>query len=99
MPTLIVRVRARTEIDEAFEWYRTRSPDAARGFLDAVDIALARIAEAPERFSVVRGRLRRLLLQGYPYAVYYKVYPRTISVVGVIDGHRHPDIWLSRAAP
>jgi toxin ParE1/3/4 len=96
---LIVRVRARAEIDEAFEWYRARSPGAASDFLDAVDHALTRIAEAPERYPVVRGRLRRLLLVGFPYAVYYKLYPRTISVVGVIHGHRHPDVWLERAAP
>jgi plasmid stabilization system protein ParE len=96
---LIVRVRARAEITEAFEWYRARSPDAAGNFLAAIDRALADIAEAPERFPVVRGRLRRLLLHGFPYAVYYKVFPRTISVVGVIHGHRHPDTWLARAAP
>lgn len=99
MPALIVRARARSEIDEAFEWYRARSPGAASDFLDSVDQALTRIAEAPERYPVVHGRLRRLLLVGFPYAVYFKVYPRTISVVGVIHGHRHPDTWLERAAP
>ena len=99
MATLIVRARARADIDEAFEWYRARSPGAASDFLDAIDHALTHIAAAPERFPVVRGRLRRLLLVGFPYAVYYKVFPRTISVVGVIHGHRHPDTWLERAAP
>ena len=99
MPALAVRVRARAEIDEAFEWYRTRSQDAAANFLTAVDRALADIAAAPARFPVVRGRLRRLLLHGFPYAVYYKIYPRTISVVGVIHGHRDPETWLARAAP
>lgn len=99
MPALIVRVRARAEIDEAFEWYRARSQRAASDFLQAVDQALSHIAEAPERYPVVRGRLRRVLLVGFPYAVYYKAYPRTIGVVGVIHGHRHPDTWLERAAP
>jgi hypothetical protein len=40
-----------------------------------------------------------VLLRRFPYAVYYKVFPLTISVVGVIHGHRHPDTWLRRAAP
>ncbi|MDX2194526.1 MAG: type II toxin-antitoxin system RelE/ParE family toxin [Gemmatimonadales bacterium] len=99
MRSLIVRVRARADIDEAFEWYRARSPGAASDFLDAIDQALTQIAEAPERFPVVRGRVRRRLLVGFPYAVYYKLFPDTISVVGVIHGHRHPDTWLERAAP
>lgn len=99
MAVLVVRVRAQTEIDEAFEWYRVRSPDAAADFLTAVDRALVDIAAAPERFPVIRGRLRRALLARFPYAVYFKIYARTVSVVGVIHGNRHPDNWLARAAP
>ena len=46
---------------------------------------------------VIRGRLRRVLLRRFPYAIYYKVYPGVISVIGVIHGHRHPQTWLRRA--
>lgn len=99
MARLRVRARARAEIAEAFEWYLARSKDAPADFLAEIDATLSHIAEAPERFPVVRGRLRRVLLRRFPYAVYYKVYPTVISVVGVIHGHRHPDTWLRRAAP
>ena len=61
--------------------------------------AIRHIEEAPERQPIIRGRLRRVLLRRFPYGVYYKLYPSTISVVGVIHGHRHPDTWLGRAAP
>ena len=74
-------------------------PTAAGRFLEAVDEAMRRIEEAPARYPIIRGRLRRVLLQRFPYGVYYKIYPSTISVVGVIPGHRHPDTWLGRAAP
>jgi plasmid stabilization system protein ParE len=96
---LIVRAQARAEIDDAFEWYRERSPTAAADFLAVVDDALREIAEDPERFPVVHGRLRRIVLRRFPYALYYKIFPRTVSIVGVIHGHRHPDTWLSRAGP
>lgn len=76
-----------------------RSSPAAASFLVAVDEALESIREAPERRPVIRGKLRRVLLRGFPYGVYYKVFPETISVVGVIHGHRHPDTWLRHAAP
>ena len=94
-----VRVRklASKEIDTAFAWYLQHSRSAAARFLEAVDDALAQIADAPDGFPVIRGRLRRVLLRGFPYAIYYKVYPGVISVVGVIHGHRHPYNWLSRA--
>ncbi len=97
MRPLRVRALARQELDSAFDWYRRRSPSAAEGFLDAVDEAFLRIAKAPERYPAIRGRLQRVLLSGYPYAVYFKVYPNVISVVGVIHGRRHPRTWLDRA--
>ena len=99
MCRLRVRKVARAEVDAAFDWYLLRSPAAAQQFLNAVDDALALIDEAPERHPIIRGHLRRVLLRRFPYGVYYKVFPSTISVVGVIHGHRHPDTWLRRAAP
>jgi plasmid stabilization system protein ParE len=99
MAALRIRKRAQAEITEAFEWDRARSPEAAAEFLEALDAAVFAIQEAPERHHVVSGRLRRVLLQGFPYGVYYKPYPSVISVVGVIHGHRHPNTWLARAAP
>lgn len=97
MRPLRVRQQAKAEILETYDRYFQRSPVAAQRFVDAVDEALARIEEAPELFPVIRGRLRRILLRRFPYAVYFKVYPSTISVVGVIHGHRHPDTWLRRS--
>ena len=99
MRRVVVRRLAQSEIAEAFEWYRERSISAAGDFLAEVDRALAEIERDPERFPVVHGRLRRMLLQRFPYGVYFKVYEQTISVIGVIHGHRHPDVWLKRAAP
>ena len=57
MRPLRVRKIARAEILAAFEWYLERSPAAAERFLAAVDDAMRRIKEAPERYPVIRGRL------------------------------------------
>lgn len=62
-------------MNAAFNWYLARSPRAAERFLEAVDGALRAVESAPKRQPVIRGRLRRLLLKGFPYGVYYKVYP------------------------
>ena len=66
---LVVRAQERAEIDDALEWYRERSPQAAADFLVIVDEALREIAEDPKRFPVVHGRLRRIVLPRFPYAV------------------------------
>jgi plasmid stabilization system protein ParE len=96
MRSVRLRKAAREEIEDAFEWYRSQSPTAALRFLLAVDEALAQVRERPETFPIAVGTLRRALLRRFPYAVYFKVYERTISVVGVIHGHRHPRTWLRR---
>lgn len=96
MSRLRVRKIARAEIVAAFHWYLNRSPSAAQQFLDAVDEAMTAIEEAPFRYPFIRGQLRRVLVRRFPYAVYYKVFPTTISVLGVLHGHRHPDTWLQR---
>ena len=98
MRPLRVRAVARREIDLAFEWYRVRSPRAADAFLTEVADAIRRIREAPERFPIVQGRLRRVLLDRFPYGVYFKEFPTVVSVVGVIHGRQHPDTWMRRAA-
>jgi plasmid stabilization system protein ParE len=96
MRTLRLRKAAQSDIESAFEWYRQQSPTAALRFLVAVDEALGSLREQPERFPIVAGEVRRTLLRRFPYAVYFKVYGRTISVVGVVHGHRHPRTWLRR---
>jgi toxin ParE1/3/4 len=92
-----IRALARAEIAEAFDWYLARSSAAATDFLMELDVAMRQVADAPDQFPVIRGRLRRVLLRRFPYAVYFKIYPTAISVVGVIHGSRHPNTWLRRA--
>ncbi|MGH7341961.1 MAG: type II toxin-antitoxin system RelE/ParE family toxin, partial [Candidatus Rokuibacteriota bacterium] len=75
MRRLRVRKIAQAELAAAFEWYLGRSPAAAGRFLTAVDNAIERIEQSPERYPVIRGRLRRVLLEGFPYGLFYKVYP------------------------
>ena len=96
MRALRLRKAAQDDIEDAFEWYRSQSPTAAVRFLVAVDEVLVAIGERPESFPIVTGVLRRALLRRFPYAVYFKVSDRTIAVVGVVHGHRHPRTWLRR---
>ena len=99
MTTVRILVQAQAEIADAFDWYLARSSEASTAFLAELDAAMQQIADAPEQFPVIRGRLRRVLLHRFPYAVYFKSYAAGISVVGVIHGRRHPNTWLRRAGP
>ncbi|HEX2202974.1 MAG TPA: type II toxin-antitoxin system RelE/ParE family toxin [Longimicrobium sp.] len=65
--------KANADIREAHDWYEERSPDAALEFLDAIDRCLAEIARAPEQFQIVYvKRVRRALLNTFPYVLYFR---------------------------
>ena len=96
MSRVVLLPKARAEALEAYRWYEEQRPGLGDAFRDHLDEALQRIRSAPLAFQVVHRDLRRALLERFPYAVFYRVMPRTIAVVGVIHGRRHPREWKRR---
>ena len=58
---------------------------------------LDRIAEGPAQGLEVRPGLRRILLVGFPYAVFYSLDVGTIVVLAVAHQSRRPGYWRGRA--
>jgi plasmid stabilization system protein ParE len=87
---------AETEVAEAVDWYRTRSPSAARGFLLELDSTLRKIHRDPDSFPLVTRTLRRALLSHFHYGVYFRASSEVVAIVGVIHGRRHPRRWRTR---
>lgn len=91
---------ADAEIEEAFEWYRQHLGDArAARLLDAVNLRLQSIREAPERWPIVRGvspiaRLR--IVRGFAYTIFYRVRPAGILVLALAHHRRQPLYWSHR---
>ncbi len=89
---------ARTDVAEAHLWYRQRGPGLDRRFLDSVEACVDSISEHPERGAVVEGTVRRLLLRGFPYGVFYALYPNEAVVIACLHGARNPQVWRRRGA-
>lgn len=91
---------AGAELAEAVRWYESRRPGLGVDLLDAVARALDLIEQNPEIGSpmpaVAQGRLRRLVVQRFPYQVIYEVTPAEVAVVAVAHAKRHPDYWKTR---
>ena len=84
----------------AMAWYRERSPKAAMAFLGELDLALERIAEAPERYPAYVAGTRRYLMRRFPFHVVYRVPSDAadpIEIVAVAHGHRRPGYWRDRS--
>jgi toxin ParE1/3/4 len=89
---------ARSELERAFAWYEKSNPEAAARFMLEVRDQAKRIAEAPERWPVVRGTTRRLTLDGFPFSIVYRYRAAEglVWIVAVAHQRRRPDYWRGR---
>lgn len=79
--------QAETQIADAARWYEGRQEGLGVKFLDAVDAAVAQIAEAPQRWPLLPGaeesRARYVTVKGFSYVVIYRHELGDATVVAV----------------
>lgn len=87
---------AEEELIEAARFYEGRVAMLGRGFLDAADHAVRLIRAAPERFRVVDSDVRRLIMDRFPYSIYFRLLSDEIRILAFTHQSRHPEYWRSR---
>jgi plasmid stabilization system protein ParE len=87
---------ARREIDEAFEWYRQRSRDAADTFIREIDRGFRLISESPTLWPSFEAESRRYLLGRYPFSIIFRPGDDRITVIAVAHQSRKPNYWRHR---
>ena len=66
---------------------------SAAAFAQEVDAAVSRIAETPIRYPLAEHGTRRIVLQRFPYNVFYRVGAEETVVVAVAHQKRRPGYW------
>jgi plasmid stabilization system protein ParE len=89
---------ARADVANARLWYRQRDPVLGTRFLDAVEECVAQIVAHPQIGPIVEEPIRRLLLRGFPFSVFYRLYPDEAVVIACVHGARSPQVWRRRGA-
>lgn len=89
---------ATREVEDAAAWYLTRSDVAAKGFALAVDVAIGRISNDPDRFPRVDRRHRACNLENYPFQIIFRRHDEGLFVIAVAHAKRRPGYWRSRSA-
>ena len=87
---------ALTEYAEAVEYYSKQRMKVAQAFIDAVEDAIYRIRESPNRWTVVDEDVRRCLTQKFPYGILYTVEQEYILILAVMHCSREPKYWKRR---
>jgi toxin ParE1/3/4 len=91
--TLVVATEAEAEINQAKEWYLRQSWLAAARFREAVDLALETVERNPEQYQVVYRQTRRVLVNEFPYALFYTATETLVTVVSCFHTARDPKLW------
>ncbi len=93
---LVFRLVALEELEAAREWYDEQRIGLGAEFVDAALAAIENVAQAPTAFPQVHRSIRRLLMQRFPYAIFYHTNATDIVVLGVMHLRRDPQLWQSR---
>ena len=86
------------EYREATLYYVERDPALALRFVEAVEDAIRRIVESPERWRVLDEDVRRCLTRVFPYGVLYTIEPDFILIIAVMHCSREPGYCKRRVA-
>lgn len=89
---------AEAELDEAIVYLESEQAELGERFRREIIKSLNRIIDYPEAYALLRSRLRRCLLKGFPYGIIYQYKPKQdeILVIAIAHLHRKPDYWISR---
>ncbi len=87
---------ARTDFDQALDWYLERSVPAAIGFASAVDAALETIVDDPDRFPHIFGGCAYCALKRYPFRIVFRDEAKRLVVVAIAHAKRRPGYWKHR---
>jgi plasmid stabilization system protein ParE len=87
---LVFRPIARLELDESVSWYENKQVGLGGQFRIEIEKHLEKIADQPHRFRKIRGQVRRIVLQRFPYSIYFLPEVDRIIVLAVFHGRRAP---------
>ena len=60
----------------AYEWYENEQAGLGEKFVAAVDKRVAQICETPSYYGYVHGDYRQATVEGFPFMVVYKFFPK-----------------------
>lgn len=93
---LVVSPEAESDIEKAFEWYEDKDEGLGPDLVMEIRSSINRITKGPMAYPIVRGKTRRILLDRFPYSVFYTVVDDIVKVIGCIHQRRSPRVWRSR---
>jgi plasmid stabilization system protein ParE len=87
---------AELELIEAAAHYERQVPGLGERFATEVQRATELLLERPDIGAPADPSLRRLILNRFPFTLYYSAAPDVLLIVAVAHQRRRPGYWRSR---
>ena len=82
---------ADADLQAAFNRFEDYREGFGVEFMHAVEAHLARASTFPLLAPVYLGKVRRQVMRGFPYGVFYEPHPTRILVVAILDLRQDPE--------
>src|SRR5438034_10521839 len=76
---------ADAELQKIFDRFEDYREGFGAEFMTALDAYLARIAVFPEMAPIYFEKIRRQVMQKFPYGIFYEHYPTRVLVTAILD--------------
>ena len=94
--TVRLTPEAEQDVDEAIRWYDQKSTTLGDEFLKYVNKRIESIERNPEMYPRVHRKMRRALLERFPYQVLFEIDSNEVVVYAIYHCARDPEGWKKR---
>lgn len=94
--SLLIRPEAELDIQDAYQFYESRSQGLGSEFVRAIDACFSKIGRNPMAYSPIHAQIRRALIRKFPYGIFYFVEDKRIIVIACFHAKQDPQRWQQR---
>ena len=87
---------ALAEYSEAVQYYDEQRTEIAQAFINAIEDAIFRIREYPNRYATIDEDIRRCMTRKFPFGILYTIEQDNILILAVMHCSREAGYWKNR---
>ena len=84
------------DVESAYVWYEHQHAGLGAEFVRAVEAAIAAVLAFPDAYPVVHRDARRVLIQRFPFCLFYRLDGHGVILIACLHAARDPELGLSR---
>ncbi|OKH17495.1 type II toxin-antitoxin system RelE/ParE family toxin [[Limnothrix rosea] IAM M-220] len=87
---IFITSQTEQDLENIYDWYEKRSKGLGSEFIRIIDSNLAQIQRYPEAYLVVLKNLRRKIIRRFPYALFYLITEKQVTVLACLHLKQAP---------